>query len=116
MSGEVALWVVVWALLVLSAVEVVHTWRVAQGRSTRRSRLFKGRLTEEMIYSDRAWQEANRGMLPGTVVLFMLIALLVLLGAVLEVVWSTPFILVLVVGVSIWNRIVGDRAAEKAGQ
>lgn len=114
MSWNLVPGVVIALLLIPSAVDVVNTWRVARGDSTRRSRLFKGRLTPEMIHSDRAWQQANRAMLPGTVAQFFLIVLLLVLGSVLNIDWSLPTILLILVGVSIWNRVVGDRAAERA--
>lgn len=114
MTYTVLLSVFLIVILGLNVAEVINTWRVAQGRSTRRSALFKGRLTPAMRASDRAWQEANKAILPGTVVIALLLVVFIVAGVIMEITWSMPVILLLVLTLSLYNRVVGERAAEKA--
>ncbi|MFF0945962.1 hypothetical protein ACFYE2_17305 [Kocuria sp. CPCC 205300] len=114
MTFTVVQWVLLAAVLILSLVEVVNTWRVARGQSTRRFVFFKGRLTPAMRHCDRAWQKANEAMLPGTIVITGLFVAFVVAGAWMNTGWAMSVILITVLAVSIYNRVVGERAAEKA--
>lgn len=108
-------WIVLAVILFLSVGSVVHTWRVAHGRTTTRSKLFGvGWKSNAMMSSDRAWQRANQAMLPGDIVMLVLYLLFLVLGILMQIVWTMPIILLLALGVSIYTTDAGNRAARRA--